>query len=111
MNVWWASAAAQEKRITGQFGFGMVYIFARMMTIGKMRDGTTGQGRTPNVPDGRSMAALETSPAAAPLKRRLVIASPPEAEPKPVPGFDPTCCFAPDHLAWSPDSKRLLVSL
>jgi Tol biopolymer transport system component/predicted Ser/Thr protein kinase len=62
-------------------------------------------------PDGRSLAALETSPPAAPGKRRLVIASPPESEPKPVAGFDPACCFAPDHLAWSPDSSRLLVSL
>ncbi|MDZ4799727.1 MAG: protein kinase [Bryobacteraceae bacterium] len=62
-------------------------------------------------PDGKSLAALETDSPGAPGKRRLVIASPPEAEPKPVSGFDPECCFAPDHLTWSPDSKRLLVSI
>ncbi len=61
-------------------------------------------------PDGRSLAALETDAPAAPGKRRLMIASPPESEPKPVSGFHPICCAAPDHLAWSPDSKRVLAS-
>ena len=62
-------------------------------------------------PDGRNLAALELQPPDAINKRRLVIASPPDAAPRVVPGFDPHCCFSPDTLAWSPDSKRLLVAL
>ena len=62
-------------------------------------------------PDGRSLAALETGPPGAPNKRRLMIASPPDAPPRQVTGFDPDCCFAPDYLAWSPDSARLLTAL
>jgi len=60
-------------------------------------------------PDGRSLAALETDAPENPGKRLLYIASPPEAAPRPVPGFAGACCFAPDSLAWSPDSSRLLV--
>ena len=60
-------------------------------------------------PDGQSLAALETGPPEAKGQRRLVIASPPEALPKPVPGFEGACCFSPDALAWSADSARLLV--
>jgi len=64
-------------------------------------------------PDGKSLAALATSPGLVPLPtstRRLLIASPPGSTPKELPGFNGDCCFAPDFMTWSGDSRQILFS-